>query len=76
MAKRFTYSRSPIYGWCVYDKERGNMPAYDACCELLPPLKVDETGTTYESPVLLSGEWEAMKLCSKLNRRVANNVKI
>ena len=52
------------------------MPAYNACCELLPPLKVDETGTTYESPVLLSSEWEAMKLCSKLNRRVARDVAI
>lgn len=36
--KRFTYSHSHVYGWCVYDNAQGKTPAYDACCELLPPL--------------------------------------
>lgn len=65
--KRFTYSHSSVYGWCVYDREHGQSPAYEACCELLPPVKVDESGTTYESPVLLKNEYAAMRLCSKLN---------
>ena len=65
--KRFVYTRSTCYGWCVYDRERGMLPAYDACCELLPPVKVDESGTTCESPVLLKNEYAAMRLCSKLN---------
>lgn len=67
MDKRFTYRHSSVYGWCVYDKERGQSPAYDACCELLPPVKVDESGTTCESPVLLKNEYAAMRLCSRLN---------
>ena len=68
MNNRFTYSHSSVYGWCVYDRERGQSPAYDACCELLPPVKVDESGTTCESPVLLKNEYAAMRLCAKLNR--------
>lgn len=67
MNKRFYYARSTVYGWCVYDRERGQSPAYDACCELLPPVKVDESGTIYESPVLLQNEYAAMRLCTKLN---------
>ena len=62
--KRFTYGRSHVYGWCVYDM---NSPAYEACCELLPPVKVDASGTTYESPVMLDSEYAAMRLCTKLN---------
>lgn len=65
--QRFTYSHSGVYGWCVYDRERGHSPAYDACSELLPPVKVDESGTTCESPVMLKNEYTAMRLCSKLN---------
>lgn len=65
--KRFTYRHSSVYGWCVYDRERGQSPAYDACCELLPPVKVDENGTTCVSPVLLPSEYAAMSLCRKLN---------
>lgn len=65
--KRFTYRHSSVYGWCVYDKEHGQNPAYDACCELLPPVKVDERGTTYECPAMLKNEYAAMRLCSKLN---------
>ena len=67
MNNRFVYSNSHVYGWCVYDKECHMSPAYDACCELLPPVKVDESGTTCESPVLLKSEYAAMRLCSKLN---------
>ena len=67
MNNRFTYSHSSVYGWCVYDRERGQSPAYDACCELLPPVKVDESGTTCESPVMLRSEYAAMRLCSRLN---------
>lgn len=67
MNNRFVYGKSHVYGWCVYDKERGQSPAYDACSELLPPVKVDESGTTCESPVLLKNEYAAMRLCSKLN---------
>lgn len=67
MNNRFTYGHSSVYGWCVHDRERGQSPAYDACCELLPPVKVDESGTNYESPVMLKSEYAAMRLCSKLN---------
>ena len=67
MNTRFVYSKSHVYGWCVYDKERGQSPAYEACSELLPPVKVDESGTTCVSPVLLQSEYAAMRLCSKLN---------
>ena len=65
--KRFTYSRSRVYGWCVYGQERGQIPAYDACSELLPPVKVGESGITCKSPVMLKNEYAAMRLCSKLN---------
>lgn len=65
--KRFTYSYSRVYGWCVYDRERGQSPAYEACSELLPPVKVDESGTVCESPVLLKNEYAAMSLCRRLN---------
>ena len=64
---RFVYGKSHVYGWCVYDVERGRCPAYEACSELLPPVKVDESGTTCVSPVLLQNEYAAMRLCSKLN---------
>ena len=65
--KRFTYSHSRVYGWCVYDREHGQSPAYDACHELLPPVKVDESGITCESPVMLKSEYAAMRLCLRLN---------
>lgn len=68
--KRFVYGHSSVYGWTVYDKERGTEPAYEACCDLLPPLKVDESGTICESPVMLDSEYQAMRLCMKLNRAV------
>ena len=65
--KRFYYSRSSVYGWCVYDREI-QMPAYDACVWLLPPARQDEDGTVVdESPVLLESEYKAMRLCAKLN---------
>ena len=67
MNNRFVYGNSHVYGWCVYDNQRGMAPAYDACSELLPPVKVDESGTACESPVLLRSEYAAMRLCSKLN---------
>ena len=64
---RFTYSRSSVYGWCVYDHEQGQVPAYGACSELLPPVEVNESETVWESPVLLRNEYAAMSLCRKLN---------
>lgn len=64
---RFTYSYSHVYGWTVYDNERGREPAYEACSELLPPVKDDADGTVYESPVMLRNEYAAMRLCSRLN---------
>lgn len=69
---RFVYDRSSVYGWCVYDKQLGMMPAYSACDELLPRVKPD----TCESPVLLKNEYAAMRLCSRLNNawRRKNNV--
>lgn len=60
---RFQYGKSAVYGWCVYDTELGNIPAYAACTELLAPLK----DGNYPSPVLLQSEYAAMRLCSKLN---------
>lgn len=71
--KRFYYCKSHIYGWAVYDREI-QMPAYDACAELLPPVRHDETGTVTESPVLLASEFKAMRLATRLNsayRRIA-----
>lgn len=65
--KRFYYSHSMVYGWCVYDRQT-QTPAYDACAGLLPPVKQDESGTTMETPVMLENEFKAMKLCNRLNR--------
>lgn len=64
--KRFFYSRSHVYGWTVYDRTT-HQPAYEACCDLLPPVKVDESGTVCESPTMLGSEYAAMRLCMKLN---------
>lgn len=64
--KRFYYSKSSVYGWCVYDRQI-QMPAYDACAELLPPVRQDENGTVTESPTLLESEYKAMRLCARLN---------
>ena len=66
MKKRFYYSKSIIYGWCVYDRNT-NEPAYNACAELLPPVKQDESGTVTVSPTMLESEYKAMSLCTKLN---------
>ena len=63
--KRFYYDRSLVYGWCVYDRNT-NTPAYDACCDLLPAVKSDESGTICESPICET-EYQAMRLCAKLN---------
>jgi len=66
--KRFCYSKSHIYGWCVYDRQSGMCPAYEACCDLLPPVRIKEDGTTImESPILLESEYKAMRLCTRLN---------
>lgn len=64
--KRFYYSKSMVYGWCVYDRQT-QTPAYEACAEFLPPVKQDESGTTMETPVMLETEYKAMRLCAKLN---------
>lgn len=64
--KRFYYSKSMVYDWCVYDRQT-NQPAYEACAEFLPPVKQDESGTTMETPVMLETEYKAMRLCAKLN---------
>ena len=66
-SNRFTYGHSSVYGWCVYDREREHAPAYEACCEMLPPVRQDENGMVCESPVLLKNEYAAMSLCRKLN---------
>ena len=68
--KRFYYSRSNVYGWCVYDRHT-NIPAYEACADLLSPIN-DRTewsvsGMVMVSPVLLESEYKAMSLCRKLN---------
>ena len=64
--KRFYYNQSSVYGWCVYDRQT-NTPAYEACADLLPPIRQDENGTITESPVLLDTEYQAMRLCTRLN---------
>ena len=64
--KRFYYDRSVVYGWCVYDRQV-QIPAYDACAELLPPVRHDENGTVTESPTMLENEYVAMRLCARLN---------
>lgn len=66
--KRFYYNHSIVYGWCVYDRNT-QTPAYEACADLLPPVKQDESGTVTVSPICDS-EYRAMSLCTKLN--VAN----
>lgn len=65
--KRFYYSRSTVYGWCVYDRQT-HTPVYDACADLLPPVKWDESGMLAESCTMLGSEYEAMKLCRRLNK--------
>ena len=64
--KRFYYNRSVVYGRCVYDRQV-QMPAYDACAALLPPVRQDENGTVTESPTMLENEYVAMRLCARLN---------
>ena len=74
--KRFYYNHSIVYGWCVYDRNT-NTPAYEACADLLPPVRSDESGIITESPVMLDTEWVAMRLCSKLNvawKRYCRNI--
>lgn len=65
---RFYYSRSTVYGWCVYDRQT-NTPAYEACAEYLPPVDADESGITYVSPIC-DTEYQAMRICTKLNRAI------
>lgn len=64
---RFYYHRSSIYGWTVYDRKYQE-PAYIACQDLLPPERVDESGTVCVSPIMLSSEHDAIKLCVRLTR--------
>lgn len=69
--KRFYYSQSNVYGWCVYDRHT-HRPAYEACADLLAPIN-DPTewsvsGMVMVSPVLLESEYKAMTLCRKLNK--------
>lgn len=72
--KRFYYSKSMVYGWCVYDRQIHG-PAYTACAELLPPVRQDESGTVTESPILLETEYKAMRLCAKLNVAYKRSIK-
>lgn len=67
MEQRFYYNQSVVYGWCVYDRDAHHQPAYNACAELLPPVRQDENGTVTESPILMKSEYSAMRLCAKLN---------
>ena len=62
---RFYYSRSVVYGWCVYDRQT-NTPAYEACCDYLPPISDDESGKVCVSPIC-DTEFQAMRICTKLN---------
>ena len=68
--RRFYYSRSTVYGWCVYDRQT-HSPAYEAM-DLLPPVndpsEWDVSGMVLESPVLLESEYKAMGLCRRLNK--------
>lgn len=66
--KRFYYSRSIVYGWCVYDRQT-NQPAYSACAELLPPVSDNEEGKVCVSPIC-EGEFQAMRLCTRLNSAI------
>lgn len=66
--KRFYYSRSTVYGWCVYDRQT-NTPAYEACCDHLSPLSDNEEGRVCVSPIC-ENEYQAMRLCTRLNRVV------
>lgn len=63
---RFYYSHSTVYGWCVYDRQRGHEPAYEACSELLP-LKSPNIGNIPDSPVMIERELQALRLCAALN---------
>ena len=63
--KRFYYSKSMVYGWCVYDRQT-NTPAYEACCDYLTPIVDDENGAIYETPLCCT-EYQAMRLCTRLN---------
>lgn len=65
--KRFYYNHSITYGWCVYDRHT-HQPAYEACCDLLPPVKWDESGMLAESCTMLESEYKAMRLCARLNK--------
>ena len=71
--KRFYYSRSTIYGWCVYDRQT-NSPAYEACAELLPPVSDNEEGRVCVSPIC-DTEYQAMRLCTKLNVAYAKSMR-
>ena len=64
--KRFYYNRSNVYGWCVYDRET-HIPAYEACQDLLPPVRVDADGTMVTESPICDTEYQAMRLCSRLN---------
>lgn len=66
--KRFYYSHSTIYGWCVYDRQT-QMPAYEACAEYLPAKWQDDGSRVCESP-LCDTEYQAMRLCTRLNRAI------
>lgn len=72
MKNRFYYDRSTVYGWCVYDRNT-NTPAYDACAELLPPLRHDETGTYTVSPICET-EFMAMRVCTRLNNAYRRSI--
>ena len=64
--KRFYYAHSTVYGWCVYDRAMGNVPAYEACSELLP-LKSPHIGNIVDSPILIEKEHQALRLSAALN---------
>ena len=70
--RRFYYNQSIVYGWCVYDRQT-NMPAYEACSELIGPVRFGSDGTVYESP-LCDNEYKAMRLCNRLNAALARKV--
>lgn len=73
--RRFYYNHSPIYGWCVYDRELGGIPAYAACHDMLPMEKCFDGYMVAESPVMLENEYIAMNMCRRLNAAHLKNLR-
>lgn len=66
--KRFVYGRSNLYGWVVYDRQRGSVPAYDACATMLPLVLGEGDDLVAQSPILMRSEYAAAKMAMQLNK--------